>query len=410
MSNEIIKVDGLTETLQSLPAQLESHKLRVSKAEAVASKLLTELEEAGGEVTEDLDLRANNFLANCNKARKELSEARKPFTQVMDQVKKVFTAEENKLDPAAGGFAGEIQKMRDTRAKQLYEKQQQEKAEAERKAALIRVKAEAEAKMSTHIRTVFSNLITTRKSQMQNSFDAITLETFEKKSAGLKSMSTAFKDEDVEKVLGDVKATLTMMPLGLTNTDQLEILKKVIAEFDVMLWKSEFAKEIEIKKMALIDQLNTKRETLEQLAKADDEMKARIADREAYEKKKQEEEQAAEQAAALKKLEQEAEQKKSQVIGESMFEQAVAATPTEAMPETRASVEIVVVHHVGWTELFQLWFTMAGATMPLDKMGAVKLDGIKAFAEALAKDGGTRIDSPNLRYETKVKAVNRKTK
>jgi hypothetical protein len=410
MSNEIIKVDGLTETLQSLPAQLESHKLRVSNAESAGQALLAELEENGGEVSEELDEKANTFLVKCRKTLTQLTEARKPFTQVMDQVKKVFTAEENKLDPKSGGVVSQIQEMRDTRAKMLYETQQKEKAEAERKAALIRVKAEAEAKMSTHIRTVFSNLITTRKSQMQNSFDAITLETFEKKSAGLKSMSTAFKDDDVEKVLGDVKATLTMMPLGLTNTDQLEILKRVIAEFDVMLWKAEFAKEIEIKKMALIDQLNTKRETLEQLAKADDDLKARIAEREAYEKKKQEGEQAAEQAAALKKLEQEAEQKKSQVIGESMFEQAVAATPTEAMPESRASVEIVVVHHVGWTELFQLWFTMAGATMPLDKMGAVKLDGIKAFAEALAKDGGTRIDSPNLRYETKVKAVNRKTK
>ena len=93
-----------------------------------------------------------------------------------------------------------------------------------------------------------------------------------------------------------------------------------------------------------------------------------------------------------------------------MFEQEAAMAEDTPSPEMRQGYEIEVLHPVGYTQIFALWFEKMGKDMPVDKLGNTKLEQMKAWAEKEAHKSGTRIDSKFLKYTETFKAVNRKAK
>lgn len=119
-----------------------------------------------------------------------------------------------------------------------------------------------------------------------------------------------------------------------------------------------------------------------------------------------------EKEEADRKSRESAELAASSMIAGSLFDQATASSLVEDGPESRKGFEITVTHPAGWVEIFQFWFQRKGCKMAVDKMGTVKLESMKTFCEAAAKDTdkqkGERIDSKYLRYDLDVKAVNRK--
>lgn len=106
-----------------------------------------------------------------------------------------------------------------------------------------------------------------------------------------------------------------------------------------------------------------------------------------------------------------ADQAKTTMIAQSLFDQSNVANMKEAEGETRKGWEIIVLGPAGWAEIFQYWFLNAMAdayTKNADKVGAVSLDKMKAFCEKAADK--TKIESEFLEYRETVVAVNRKDK
>ena len=117
-----------------------------------------------------------------------------------------------------------------------------------------------------------------------------------------------------------------------------------------------------------------------------------------------------EAAEARRKAEQDADIKKQGEQTMVMFEQEAAIAETASAAEVRQGYEIVVLHPVGYTQIFQLWFENEGKNLPVDKMGNTKLEQMKSWAEKYALKNDVKIESKFLKYEESFKAVNRKAK
>jgi hypothetical protein len=116
-----------------------------------------------------------------------------------------------------------------------------------------------------------------------------------------------------------------------------------------------------------------------------------------------------EAAEAKRKADLDADVKKQGEQTMVMFEKEAAVAETADAPETKVGYEITVLHPVGFTQIFAIWFEKVGKDLPVDKIGNTKLDQMKAWAEKEALKG-TKIDSKFIQYNDTFKAVNRKAK
>ncbi len=405
-----MQVDAIAEDLQKIPAQIQTHREIAMKAEAVASKIKSDLEANGGECTSDIDARALKFLTNCSARKKELEDARKPLTIGLDLIKKQFTETQGKLDPSKGGFAGEIQDIRNTYAKKVLEEQEAKKREAEQKARAEKALADAKIKFANDLATEFANAIFRKVKSINDSFAAITLETYDQKSAGLKAMSVEPPQKAIDDLIAQFKMSATMAAVGLDGNTQLLLVMDTVKAFDLDSWKAKYIAEIQSLKDVLVDRLPSKKTELEQMAAAGEAERQRLETEAKERQLKAEQELAEKQLAEQKRLDDLAAQQKAASNAEILFEQSVATATTEQAPETRVGYEITVLHPVGWTEIFQVWYQKKGMAMAVDAMGSTKLDAMKTFVEGLVKSDDFRIESKFLKYEKSVKAVNRKAK
>jgi hypothetical protein len=404
----LIKIEQVTEDLKTIPALIESHKTRVMKAEAVGNQIIAAIEENGGEVTAEIDERANKYLANCSKAKKEMEEARKPATQILDVIRKQFTEQESKLDNVKGPIVSKIQSARDLYAKVQFEAAENKRKEAEAKAAREKALSDFRISVETDLDQTFGNALMKKKTTLFTTFNAITLETFEEKSAALKGLNVEPPEAAIAKLFEMFKTEQAFKLTILSKDEAIAIIEDVVNAFPLEAWKNGFKQQIQEVKDQLIDRLPSLKKELTDQANASAEEAAAIEKRRleriAYEKKKAEEERIENERIAKEKEE----SKKAAANAEIMFDQLVDSAATTDTPEARTGFDIVVLHPAGWVEIFQLWFQRKGLTMDVESIGGTKLDSMKTFVEKLAKDEDVKIESKNLRYDPKFKAVNRK--
>jgi hypothetical protein len=404
----LIKIEQVTEDLKTIPALIESHKTRVMKAEAVGNQIIAAIEENGGEVTAEIDERANKYLANCSKAKKEMEEARKPATQILDVIRKQFTEQEGRLDNAKGPVVSKIQSARDLYAKVVFEQAEAKRRDAENKAKREKALSDFRIGVEGDLDQTFGNALLKKKTTLFTTFNAITLETFEEKSAALKGLNVEPPEAAIAKLFEKFKTEQAFKPTILSNDEAIAIIEDVVNAFPLEAWKNGFKQQIQEVKDQLIDRLTSLQKELKVRANASaEEAKKLEAEREARiaaEKQKMADDQAKAKAEADAK----AESKAAAATAGILFDQLVDSAATTDTPEARTGFDIVVLHPAGWVEIFQLWFQRKGLTMDVESIGSTKMDSMKTFAEKLAKDEDVKIESKNLRYDPKFKAVNRK--
>jgi phage repressor protein C with HTH and peptisase S24 domain len=93
---------------------------------------------------------------------------------------------------------------------------------------------------------------------------------------------------------------------------------------------------------------------------------------------------------------------------EVLFDMEASITGSTQAPEARQGYEIIVSHTIGYGQIFQFYFEKEGKNQPIDKLGNMKLDQMKAYCEKLAHKTGEMIESKYLKYEPSFKAINRK--
>lgn len=451
-NQQVAILEKSLDVLKSGPEILIANQARKDKAIAVGRNILQAIQERG--MNQDLDERSMKYLVNVNTANKEMKESRSSVTQIMDQLKKMYTEVENDLDvKKAGTIPAQIQDHRDLYAKQLAEEAERKRKGAERIAAKQKEAIEIKYQMESSFSDQYNNILLTKKQKFIGAFNAINLDNFEAKADGLKKATFELYD----KAIDDLKYNLSSS-LHTSLNEAIEIQKQVLAD-KMPDAKNNFIAEMNLLKDDLIDKLPSKLAELQEQKRIADEAaaeaeKARLAEQKRQEeiakaniaKRKQLEAQAAierqkeqerqdelrkkqeEAAAEQKRREQEeadkikaeAEEQKRKAEQESeikkqgeqtmvLFEQEAMIAETSPAPEVRQGYEIEVLHQVGYTQLFALWFENEGKNWPLDKLEKL-LGPVKNWCEKKAHKDGVKIESKFLKYHESFKAINRKVK
>lgn len=457
----VIFQESLT-IFQEAPGILKANRLSVSNAKAYAERLLNEYKAAGNKWSADLDEKAMNFLIKIGTTVKSMNEKRTPFTQLAAALSKQFTSLEAELDVAAKtpNVFSQIQGLRNDWAKWLIEEAERKRKEAERLAAIDKDKAQLTGWILLKIGELLTDYIFKKKQAWTSSFNNIILEGYEQSATNLRNAPTAFDRGKMGAILRYDLPSYPRLSEEQLNTTRI----KAHDEYDFGAWIARHDQEMEELKQSLIDRLPAKKQELEEAAererlrkeegerqkeaeaerqrkidaaneqererlkkKAEEDREAERQrletqrkeeeDRESARKQREKEEQdrlQLEKDQALQKSRENAELTTSAMTAKTLFDQVASTSMVQEAPDARQGFEIIVTNPAGWVEIFQFWYQRKGVKMAVDKMGSVKLESMKTFAEAAAKDTpkqkGERISSQFLRYELDVRALNKKEK
>jgi len=451
-NNQLAVIQNSIELLKSAPEILQANQIRKNKAIETGNKILATIGEEGMSIT--LDERCNNYLANINKASTSMKDERAGVTQIMDQLKKMYTEVEAEIDiKRADTVPAKIQAHRNAfaaaEAKRKAEEAKAAQLVADRAKEALEIKAKIELKYTEH----YQNYLYTRKQNLHDSFNKISLETYGEKALLLKKFNPAMKEDAVREIE-------LRIPSVIHSSQELkefadEVFRQKVAEFT-----SNYAAELNLLKDELVDKLPSKLNALKEEKRLADEAAAEL-ERQRIEKEKKDAEIAAAGAkekarlqaeqeeqrienekrnailkaeqdkAAQQKLEREQEEqrkleadlaqsreaaeqdieiKKQGEAAMIMFEQSASTAELSSGAQVRQGVDLVVLHPVGYTQIFAFWFENEGKNLGVDKIGATKMDQMKAFCEKKALKDNTTIESKFLQYNDSFKAVNKKVK
>lgn len=440
-NSQVAIINNSIELFKSAPQILKDNQVRTQKALMVGNDILGQWAAAWNIQNEDqrmaalavIDERSNKYMVNCSGALKQQKELRASITQMMDNFKSMFTEAENQIDKAkANTVPGKVQNNRDSYAHESFKISEKKRKVAEaielKAKEAIQINADAEIRLSNK----YNDYLLEKKNKLQNGFNSITLENFEEKSAKLRAYSPTIANE-----------VITEFHLGLIGnyhtTDEIAQMIRVIVSSKLRDFSSNYTAELTLQRDELIDKLQSKKAELDDQKRLADEMAA--AQKLASEAKTKSAKEAADKIAALAKVAQDkaaadqkerenaeatklaadtedAKRKAALVVdvktqGEqtmAMFNKEAALAENIPVAESRQGYEITILHPVGFTQIFALWFEKEGKDLPVDKIGNTKLDQMKAWAEKYAQKTSTMIESKFLKYEESFKAINRKAK
>lgn len=453
ITNQVAVIENSIEILRTAPEILQSNQIRKDKALNVGSNILANIEEHG--MDPQLDDRAMNYLVNIGKANKEMKESRAGVTQIMDQLKSMYTEVENVLDvKKAGTVPFKIQEHRNAYAKEQAAEAERKRKEAELVAAKAKETIDIRTSISNTFNRLFNEYLLQKKQKFQQKFNALTLGAFADDAAAIRQYQPNFTREHYNAINFQPFRCIYVTP------DEQQALYTEIKAGLFEQYASAYVTEMTALKTDLVDKLKSKFEELKEQKRladeaataaeaariAEEERQKKMAEANAAQRKKLEAEAAIARAAEVKRLEalrlqqeaadqerkqreaedairmqREAEESQRKAEQESeikrqgdqtmiLFEQEAALATDAPAPEVRQGYEIEILHPVACTQIFALWFENEGKNLPIDKILNTKVDQMKAWAEKHAHKNNVKIESKFLKYNESFKAVNRKVK
>lgn len=399
MSADLATQSQLQEVILSGSEILQSSEIRVNKALSVGENILQLIKEQG--MNAELDERANKFLVNCRTAKNDIETQRKPITAFFDTIRKQFTETEGKLDPKKSDtVVFKIQSSRDAYVKKLRdeeaEKQRLAQLKLDKENEIIEIKSSLDTQLSQFVQ----NHISERKQKLQNSFNGITLETFEEKSKALKTLAIAYSRSQFDLF------SPNHFRKFVTQEDTSALLDQFMKSKDFDLISAVVVGKIQKFKAELIEKLPSLRTSLDEMAKAGAEEKARL---EAEKAKREADAEAKIKADAEAQTKAEAEALELKKIGDQTNAMMDNMVLTDSVaPETRDGYKITLLNKTAITEIFTFWFQREGMTLTLEELEKKSITQMKAYCEKVGHKSNDVIVSTNLKYEPVYKAVNRK--
>lgn len=397
----IALMENSLETFRGAKEILIANQQRVTKAENFGNDLIA-LINSGGGMTAEFDVQCNNFLVKVKKTYDLTNDSRKPITQILDEIKKVFTALETKIDPKGkDNVYTKVVTLRNAFAKLVAEEQRKKE-----EAAQIQLKKDQEritliSEVEKKLADYFNDYLFQFKLKVTNAFEEITLENFTAKSDGLSKLKCSYAYEHFIAF----KPTVT----AIYNSDKEIgniITNAVTGKFNG--FASQYEKEITQLKSSLIARLPSKKTELDELAKAGEKKRLELEEQQ-KERQKQDQLRLAKEAEESKtKANQAIDTNKVTQETQALFNKEAAVVVDTPAPETRQGYEMTVTHQMGYMEIFAFWFEREGKNLPIDKLGKTSLDQMKSFCEKHAHKTNEKIESKFLKYEQTYKTVARR--
>lgn len=429
-NNQVEVIKNSAELLQEAPAILQENQTRKDKAVEVGKNILLTINDKG--MSAELDDRCKNYLVNVNKAVTYMKDKRSSITQIMDGLKSMYTEVETELNPKReGSIPYLIQKHRDAYAKKVAEEKAAELQRLKDIADKGKEAVDIKFAISKQLTEFYNTYLLNQKNKIRSVFNSITLEDYEEKKTALEGYTPQYKIESFSAF----KYSLSVNKFH--SNEELEVIFQSAIEGKFDEYSANYAAEMSCLKDELIDTLPAKLEELkEQKILSDKAEEARLAAEKASDEAKRAELQKKSEeaeAARLKAIEdqkireKEEEEKQAKIAAEKqqeelqsleiekqgeatliMFEEQAQSADIVDAPEARVGYEIEILHPVGFTQIFAMWFEKVGKDLPVDKLGNTKLSQMVAWAEKDAIKNGTKIESKFIKYNDTYKAVNRK--
>ncbi len=386
----------LVEIVQTAPAIFIDNKTRHDKAITYGENLLKKVEEVG--MNEEMDTLLADYQAKIRVTYKTIYEARRPFTQIVDQVKKEFTSLEADIDPAGkNNIFFNIQRVRDIYVTEKVKAQKAKEAEALRLQNIEREKIEITKQVEIAINQAFGEYILEVKTNLNSLFEGITLATLQADQDAIASIPIS-----LPRYIFNTFATRHFFVNFITPEEVNEIIK---------LKKSDDLYE-DLNTVCQIDLKEYKRELIEKIPSKQKELKA-IASASLEEAERLQKEADDRKFAEAQRLETEAAQKviesnqEAEVTAAGKTLESTIATQAELFteaPKTKDGYQIEVLNKAGYGLIFQFWFEKEGRNLDAEKIEKKTIGQMKKFCEDLAIKNDEKIVSPLLKYVETYKA------
>lgn len=350
------------------------------------AKLVEEAKADGDKLKPETDAKINKWLVSAKLALKKMEEDRKPYTSKAMEFIKLFTTAENTIGKE---LYQELQDIRD-RSLSAYRaeenaKRRAEELELKKKQERITLLSQAEQQ----VREAYAAILRDEKHDLLMTYDKATAETIDDVEKELANLNPVFLKSQWDEISVNIQSNI----LDQREIDNV-ITNSKLGKFDKCA--EHFKNELKNYASHLVTLIPSRREEIE---KGEESKKA-------AELKKEQEALEAEQArqahAKAEKSRQEAIKAEQEAIALEQANRAVAE------PETRSidSYSITVSGADGWRKLVDFYLINSKET-DLEKITGKQM---KTFAEKWAKKHGEVIESEELEYEIKYKAVARKEK
>ena len=401
MENQLLPAEiataKLVEIVQTAPAILKDSKTRHDRAVEYGNNLLDKAEENG--MSDDLDALMADYQGKLRVTYKTIYDARRPFTQIVDEVKKEFTTLEADIDPAGkSNIFFNIQRVRNVYVTDKIAIQKKKDAEVLRLQNIEKEKIEIEKQVIIAINESFANYLSGVKRAMNNIFEGMTLETVQA-----------------------VRKTITATPMGLPKTifdtfGVKEYWVNYLSQEEVKTIISNMKSEslfADLNDVCGIDLMEYRRELIEKIPSKQKELET-IANAGIEEAARLEKEAKERQALETQRLQDEATKKVTDAAQNAAVEaagktfEATIATQAQLFgneaPKTKDGYLIEVTHRAGYGLLFQFWFEKEGHSLSVDKIEKKTIGQMKTFCETYAIKNDEKIVSPLLKYTETYKA------
>lgn len=376
------------EDLQSAGTVLTTTRSWVTTYQKKHDVLKLQAEKEGVKLTPATDQAINDYLASLKKAATKAEDDRKPFTSKLNEIIKMFTAEETKLKV---DLVTELQTARNNSVAAYKKEEAAEQAKAQTKLDKEKARIELFAEAETQIRTQYADLLKGDKEKLMDVYENCTLEMYESVLEMLSMVVGTFKQEYWDGIV----ATLDHNPLDNTKYFTLEELTTICNS----------AKECKFEKVAPHYQAEIKAyadHLVTLMPERKLELEAGVTESAAAAtlKSVQEALELKQSQEALARTEQNVQTQVSSVIIDNQIDTAKRLSKVPAA-QSIDSYEIIVLDRAGWSEIFKFFITHSDE----QDLGKMKLDSMKLFAERKAKSEGLKIESAYIKYEEKYKAV-----
>lgn len=422
MENNVVvhtEADNTLEVLKSAPEALLLNQSIVEKAVASCNNILAKIEAEG--MSEKMDETCNLALVKLKDRLEEITERRKPLTQMFDQIRKQFTQIEALIDPKQpDSVYYKLQVKRNAWATEKMRIQKEREEQAARKLRADQEKINLKAEADIQLRNGFISHLSADQQVLQDMFDGCTLESIEEIKKNLFDAKWNYRREEFEAIRIELRAVF-LSPAEIELIKQNAIAgkfdefaldyKKAMGTLAFDLIDKIPGKQAEL--MAMAEQKRIAEENAKKAAEAKNAADKKAAELAAENARKESERLQKEKAdrelreaedkriadeEARKKAAEAAENNKQLELTDAMFNNAVEVSAATEEVKAIESYEIEVKNPAGWLLIAQMWHKNEGMKLSNADIEKKTFKQMKTFCEKRFKSAGEKIDSPYIIY------------
>lgn len=401
MSNDITTIQELpvSQVMQTAPVSYEENAISRQRCMAAGTAILQEIEQNG--MDEALDAKAAEFIGKAQKTLAKMRDKRMPVTRLFDQVRKMFTAQENDVDPsAAQSVAWQLQQQRNKFAAYKRQLEEQERL----KQLQLQQQKVNEQRYTDDVQADYRSLGFTMQRQAVDAINAIfnnvTIDTYDAVTKQISEYSDSLPEEAFTPARSSVQ-----VPGNMSMSQAIIIRKNTLTNIMPEL-RTQYAATIADVKQKLLSELPGKLDSLRKMAAVIDEaekeaMRIEMQKRDAEEKarleaKMQEEKQR--QEAAAKMAQQQA------AINDMFNQSSTVSMTSETTTKVKVRQVIQLLSPDGIMPVIALWWQEEGCHMSIDELTKMFKRQV-TFANKLANEAQpVLIDDESVTYVEEVKA------